>query len=184
MHRDDFTTGPTLGIGAFGYVQLVHYTKTNKVYALKALTKKSILKTDQYTHCHDEIANLRASTNPFIVNLFSCFHDAQHIYMVMEFVAGGELYSVIQRGRMRNDDARLLGAEILLGLEFSHSQNVVYRDLKPENVLLGACCSALSCNYILLLLLLLPLLLAMPHHLCWLSAPPAIAVAADAGGDC
>ena len=54
------------------------------------------------------------------------------IYMVMEFVAGGELYSVIQRGRMDNDQARLLGAEILLGLEFAHSQNVIYRDMKPE----------------------------------------------------
>jgi cGMP-dependent protein kinase len=136
MARDDFTTGPTLGIGAFGYVQLVHYKKTDKVYALKTLTKKSILKTDQLQHCHDEIANLHASMNPFIVNLYSCFCDPQHIFMVMEFVAGGELYSVIQRGRMRNDDARLLAAEILLGLEFSHSQQVIYRDLKPENVLL------------------------------------------------
>lgn len=63
------------------------------------------------------------STRAFIV---------MFIYMVMEFVAGGELYSVIQRGRMDNDQARLLGAEILLGLEFTHSQNVIYRDMKPE----------------------------------------------------
>jgi hypothetical protein len=58
-------------------VQLVHYKKTGKVYALKTLTKKSILKTDQFIHCRDEIANLRAASNPkgFIVNLFSCFHD-------------------------------------------------------------------------------------------------------------
>ena len=136
MHRDMFDKGPTLGIGAFGYVQLVHYKKTNKVYALKTLTKKSILKTDQFTHCRDEIANLRAATNPFIVNLFSCFHDDMFIYMAMELVAGGELYSVIQRGRMENNQAQLLGAEVLLGLEFTHSQNVVYRDMKPENVLL------------------------------------------------
>ena len=47
--------------------------------------------------------------------------------MVMEFVAGGELYSLIQRGRMRNEDARLLGAELLLGLEAAHSQSVIYR---------------------------------------------------------
>lgn len=75
MHRDMFDKGPTLGIGAFGYVQLVHYKQTGKVYALKTLTKKSILKTDQFVHCRDEIANLRAATNPFIVNLFSCFQD-------------------------------------------------------------------------------------------------------------
>ena len=75
MNRDLFDTGPTLGIGAFGYVQLVHYKKTGKVYALKTLTKKSILKTDQFVHCRDEIANLRAASNPFIVNLFSCFQD-------------------------------------------------------------------------------------------------------------
>ena len=56
--------------------------------------------------------------------------------MVMEFVAGGELYSLIQRGRMRNEDARLLGAELLLGLEAAHSQSVIYRDMKPENVLI------------------------------------------------
>ena len=77
MNRDLFDKGPTLGIGAFGYVQLVHYKKTGKVYALKTLTKKSILKTDQFIHCRDEIANLRAATNPFIVNLFSCFQDGK-----------------------------------------------------------------------------------------------------------
>ena len=55
-----------------------------------------------------------------------------YIYMVMEFVPGGELYSVIQRGRMHNNQALLLAAEILLGLEFAHSQNVIYRDKKPE----------------------------------------------------
>jgi cAMP-dependent protein kinase regulator len=79
MNRDVFDKGPTLGIGAFGYVQLVHYKKTGKVYALKTLTKKSILKTDQLIHCRDEIANLRAATNPFIVNLFSCFQDGKSI---------------------------------------------------------------------------------------------------------
>lgn len=77
MHRDMFDQGPTLGIGAFGYVQLVHYKKTRAVYALKTLTKKSILNTDQLIHCRDEIANLRAATNPFIVNLFSCFQDGK-----------------------------------------------------------------------------------------------------------
>ena len=77
MHRDMFDQGPTLGIGAFGYAQLVHYKKTRAVYALKTLTKKSILNTDQLIHCRDEIANLRAATNPFIVNLFSCFQDGK-----------------------------------------------------------------------------------------------------------
>ena len=60
-------SGPILGIGAFGFVQLVHYTKTGKTYAIKTLTKKSILKTDQLGHVRDEIVNLRASTNQFIV---------------------------------------------------------------------------------------------------------------------
>eukprot|EP01043_Picozoa_sp_COSAG02_P017005 COSAG02_NODE_761_length_17476_cov_195.233067_10_plen_65_part_00 len=64
--------------------------------------------------------------------MHACVLTAMFIYMVMEFVAGGELYSVIQRGRMDNNQARLLGAEILLGLEFAHSQNVIYRDMKPE----------------------------------------------------
>lgn len=64
--------------------------------------------------------------------MHGCLLTAMYIYMVMEFVPGGELYSVIQRGRMHNNQARLLAAEILLGLEFAHSQNVVYRDMKPE----------------------------------------------------
>ena len=114
LTREDFDQGPVLGIGAFGYVALTHYKRTGKTYALKTLTKKSILKTDQLTHCRDEIANLRAASNPFIVNLYSCFQDEMLVYMVMEFVAGGELYSIIQRGRLAADASMVIAAELLM----------------------------------------------------------------------
>ena len=130
MHRDLFDSGPVLGIGAFGYAQIVHYKKTGMTYAMKTLAKRSILKTDQLKHCHDEIENLRAAQNPFIVNLYSCFADDVNIYMVMEFVSGGELYNIIQRGKLNDDRTRFTGAEILMGLEYCHNKSVIYRDLK------------------------------------------------------
>lgn len=128
--------GIVLGIGAFGYVQLVKHLKTGKYYALKTLTKKSIIKTDQLDHVRDEITNLHECMNPFIVNLFSCFADDMHIYMVMEYVSGGELYSIIQNNQvLSNDNARFIAAEIILSMDYCHQRKIIYRDLKPENVL-------------------------------------------------
>lgn len=137
MERSMFEKrGIVLGIGAFGYVQLVRHLQTKKVYALKTLTKKSILKTDQLHHVKDEILNLHECMNPFIVNLFSCFSDDMHVYMVMEYVSGGELYSIIQNHQvLRDADARFIAAEIILAMEYCHNKKIIYRDLKPENVL-------------------------------------------------
>jgi len=77
--------------------------------------------------------------HPFIMKLQFAFQDSQHLYMIMEFVNGGELfYHLSHSGRFKEDRAKFYCAEIILALEYVHQEGIVYRDLKPENILIDA----------------------------------------------
>merc|ERR1719420_2761414 len=77
--------------------------------------------------------------HPFIVNLLTTFQDHKHLYMLMEFVSGGELFSYLRHeGRLPNDHAKFYAGEILLALAYLHTMYVIYRDLKPENCMIDA----------------------------------------------
>jgi protein kinase X len=77
--------------------------------------------------------------HPFIVNLLSSFQDEKKLYMLMEYINGGELFSYLRKeGRLSNDTARFYTAEIILAFDFLHSKNIIYRDLKPENLLIDS----------------------------------------------
>lgn len=134
-----FVVGDTLGTGTFGRVRLVqaNYQGTLRTFALKMLKKTEIIRLKQVEHIKAEKAILSRITHPYIVNLYHTFQDERCIYMLMEYVVGGELFSQLRReGRFVNDTARFYASEIILALEYLHNQNIVYRDLKPENLLL------------------------------------------------
>ncbi|WVW84081.1 hypothetical protein I302_106110 [Kwoniella bestiolae CBS 10118] len=77
--------------------------------------------------------------HPFLVNLWGTFQDVNNLYMVMDFVAGGELFSLLRKSqRFPNSVAKFYAAEVALALDYLHSLDIIYRDLKPENLLLGA----------------------------------------------
>jgi len=138
---NDFELGKTLGTGSFGRVRFVRYTKGGETdfYALKILKKSAIIRLKQVDHIASEKAILMSLSHPFIVNLFGCFHDSRYLYLLLEYVVGGEFFTHLRKaGRFENETAKFYSAGITLIFEYLHARNCIYRDLKPENVLLGS----------------------------------------------
>jgi hypothetical protein len=163
LSRSIFTLGDTLGTGTFGRVRIVTYTHPSPAasstavavsavpvpagavsssgkpmyFALKMLKKSEIIRLKQVEHIKAEKAILSRIAHPFIVNLYSAFQDERNLYMTMEYVIGGELFSQLRKvGRFSNDTARFYAGEIVLALSYLHDRHIVYRDLKPENLLI------------------------------------------------
>lgn len=134
-----------LGVGTFGKVWLVSHRKTGKPYALKMLNKREIIQHHQVEGVIREKNIMSSVDHPFVVNLVCTFQDDRSLYMVIDLVQGGELFSVIHtdsRDGVPNANARFYAACILESLSHLHHRHICYRDLKPENILidgLGYC---------------------------------------------
>ncbi|KAF4662179.1 hypothetical protein FOL47_006380 [Perkinsus chesapeaki] len=136
---EDFDLRATVGTGTFGRVRVVKIKNSadRTPFALKILKKSEVIRLKQIEHVRAERQILEKLSHPFIVNLFATFQDEKRLFMLMEYVNGGELFSHLRKeGRLPNDDAKFYAAEIVLAFEYMHSLDVVYRDLKPENLLI------------------------------------------------
>lgn len=135
----DFNIEKLLGKGAFGKVLLVTKKDTGQLYAMKSLRKEQIEERNQKAHTRTEREILGEVNCPFIVQLRFAFQTADKLYMVMDFINGGELFFHLRRcTKFPEDRTRFYSAEILTALEYLHKQGIIYRDLKPENVLLDS----------------------------------------------
>eukprot|EP00922_Rhytidocystis_sp_ex-Travisia-forbesii_P049014 GHVS01072980.1.p1 GENE.GHVS01072980.1~~GHVS01072980.1.p1 ORF type:complete len:655 (+),score=99.17 GHVS01072980.1:253-2217(+) len=106
---------------------------------LKILYKSKVIKLKQVDHVKDERRILSKVSHPFIINLIASFQDQHRLYMLMEYVNGGELFSYLRRcGRIPPVQARFFSAELVCAFSYLHVNNIVYRDLKPENLLIDA----------------------------------------------
>ncbi|GFR21725.1 cAMP-dependent protein kinase catalytic subunit 1 [Trichonephila clavata] len=133
----DFERIQTLGTGSFGRVMLVQHKDTKKYYAMKILDKLKVVKLKQVDHTLNEKRILQAIEFPFMVNMIYHFKDNSYLYMVMEYVSGGEMFSHLRRtGRFSEPSARFYASQIVLSFEYLHHLDLVYRDLKPENLLI------------------------------------------------
>ena len=144
---DELKTLQTLGTGIFGRVRLAVHNKTKSVYALKCVGKLDVLRARQEPNIFFEKQILRESEEcPFVVSLITTYNLQTSVYFLLEFVQGGELWSVLYNKRLttivRNKSNGLnvnaitfYAANIIAALEFLHTHSVVYRDLKPENLL-------------------------------------------------
>ncbi|KAG9243513.1 kinase-like domain-containing protein [Calycina marina] len=133
----DFELRRTLGTGSFGRVHLVQSKHNQRFYAVKVLKKAQVVKMKQVEHTNDERRMLQEVKHPFLITLWGTFQDSKNLYMVMDFVEGGELFSLLRKSqRFPNPVAKFYAAEVTLALEYLHSKEIIYRDLKPENLLL------------------------------------------------
>ena len=135
---NDFEALKVIGRGSFGKVLLVRNKNNNEIYAMKILKKSIIKEREQEEHTKTEQKILKINDNPFIVKLYFSFQDNENLYIVTEFMQGGELFFHLHKEKKFNEERTIFYAsQIILALEGLHKENIIYRDLKPENILLG-----------------------------------------------
>lgn len=138
----DFEVLRLLGKGTFGQVFQVRKLDTDRIYAMKVLSKKVIVKKKEIAHTIGErniLVRTAGASSPFIVGLKFSFQTPTDLYLVTDYMSGGELFWHLQKeGRFSEDRAKFYIAELVLSLEHLHDNGIVYRDLKPENILLDA----------------------------------------------
>lgn len=134
---DDFQFLKMLGKGTFGKVILCKEKSTNQLYAIKILKKAVIIQKDEVAHTLTENRVLQTTKHPFLTQLKYSFQTPDRLCFVMEYVNGGELFFHLSRERVFSEErTKFYGAEIISALGYLHSINIVYRDLKLENLLL------------------------------------------------
>ena len=125
--------------GSTGKVFLVREIKTGEMFALKVLRKDNIVKRNQVEHTKTERNVLGYVKHPFIVGLNMAFQSKDKLYFVLDYCAGGELFFHLSKvGKFPEPRARFYASEIVLAISYVHELDIIYRDLKPENVLLDA----------------------------------------------
>mmetsp|Transcript_45123 Transcript_45123/g.98599 ORF Transcript_45123/g.98599 Transcript_45123/m.98599 type:complete len:390 (-) Transcript_45123:108-1277(-) len=136
---EDFTLGKTLGTGAFGRVRFVTHEASGNHYALKTLKKAAIMKQKQVDHVLNEKEILNEIKHSFIVNMYGTFHDERYVYMLLQYIVGGEFFTHLRKaGHFDNPTCLFYTAQMTLIFEYLHSKDIIYRDLKPENILLAS----------------------------------------------
>ncbi|CAK4126203.1 unnamed protein product [Aphanomyces euteiches] len=132
-----FDFGVTLGTGSFGRVRFATHKATGTFWAIKILKKAEIIRLQQVEHMISEKTILMCLDHPFIVNLAGTFQDSRCLYMVLEYVIGGEFFTHLRKaGRFDFNTTKFYSAQVVSIFEYLHSQDFIYRDLKPENLLL------------------------------------------------
>jgi serine/threonine protein kinase SCH9 len=139
---DDFSVLKLIGKGTFGQVYQVRKKDTKRIYAMKVLQKKVIVQKKEVAHTVGErniLVRTAMADSPFIVGLKFSFQTPTDLYLVTDYMSGGELFWHLQKeGRFDEKRAKFYIAELILALQHLHMHDIVYRDLKPENILLDA----------------------------------------------
>ncbi|CRH02885.1 rac-beta serine/threonine protein kinase, putative [Plasmodium relictum] len=137
MRPESFIFLKVIGKGSYGKVLLVKHVQNNKLYAMKILRKENIISKNQLEHTKIERNVLKCVSHPFIVKLYYAFQTSKKLYFILEYCPGGELFFHLSKLREFSEEvAKFYSSEIILALQYLHNLNIIYRDLKPENVLL------------------------------------------------
>lgn len=137
--KDDFELLTVIGKGSFGKVMQVRKKDDGKIYAMKVLRKDTIIARKQVSHTKSEKNILMKIQHPFIVNLNYAFQTKDKLYMILDYINGGELFFHLKKeGRFAETRVKMYAAEIASALSHLHNLDIVYRDLKPENILLDS----------------------------------------------
>lgn len=137
MGVDDFEMLTIIGRGAFGEVRLCREKTTGNVYAMKKLKKAEMLRRGQVEHVKAERNLLAEVDSNCIVKLYCSFQDDEHLYLIMEYLPGGDMMTLLMRkDTLKEDEARFYVGQTVLAIESIHKHNYIHRDIKPDNLLL------------------------------------------------
>jgi 5'-AMP-activated protein kinase catalytic alpha subunit len=127
----------TLGSGSFGKVKKAKHQLTGHTVAIKIMNRNKIKSLDVVGKIRREIQNLKLFRHPHIIKLYQVINTPSDIFMVMEYVSGGELFDhIVKNGRLSENEGRKFFQQIISGVDYCHRHMIVHRDLKPENLLL------------------------------------------------
>uniref|UniRef100_A0A224XM52 non-specific serine/threonine protein kinase n=1 Tax=Panstrongylus lignarius TaxID=156445 RepID=A0A224XM52_9HEMI len=132
-----YILGQTLGVGTFGKVKIGEHQLTKHKVAVKILNRQKIKSLDVVGKIRREIQNLKLFRHPHIIKLYQVISTPTDIFMIMEYVSGGELFDyIVKHGKLKEYEARRFFQQIISGVDYCHRHMIVHRDLKPENLLL------------------------------------------------
>jgi len=137
MNLSDFEMVRTLGVGSFGRVKFAKYKVDGNHYAVKFMKKHEIIKLKQVDHINGERTLMQQVAHPYIVSMIGSFKDDRYVFIVMEVITGGEMFTHLRKARKFSDEvSKFYGLQVGSAFAFIHSKNIIHRDLKPENLLL------------------------------------------------
>ncbi|KAK4748144.1 hypothetical protein SAY87_014730 [Trapa incisa] len=137
MGADDFELLTMIGKGAFGEVRVCREKTTGQVYAMKKLKKSEMLRRGQVEHVRSERNLLAEVDSNCIVKLYCSFQDEEFLYLIMEYLPGGDMMTLLMRKDiLTEEESRFYVAETVLAIESIHKHNYIHRDIKPDNLLL------------------------------------------------
>jgi cGMP-dependent protein kinase len=126
----------TLGVGGFGRVELVQY-RGKQTFALKYLKKIEMVRQQQQEHAYSEKDVMLSCNSHFIVRLYKTYRDRKYLYFLMEACLGGDVWTVLQKHKYFDEKiGKFMTACVIEAFDFLHRRNMIYRDLKPENLML------------------------------------------------
>ncbi|XP_009610094.1 CBL-interacting serine/threonine-protein kinase 23 [Nicotiana tomentosiformis] len=132
-----YEVGRTLGEGTFAKVKFARNVETGDNVAIKILDKEKVMKHKMIGQIKREISTMKLIRHPNVIRMYEVMASKSKIYIVLEFVTGGELFDKIaSRGRLKEDEARKYFQQLINAVDYCHSRGVFHRDLKPENLLL------------------------------------------------
>nr|XP_010922115.1 CBL-interacting protein kinase 32 isoform X3 [Elaeis guineensis] len=135
-----YELGRTIGEGTFAKVRFARNSETGEPAAIKILDKEKVLKHKLVEQIKREIATMKLIKHPNVVRIYEVMGSKTKIFLVLEYITGGELFDkIVNHGRMREDEARRYFQQLINAVDYCHSRGVYHRDLKPENLLLDAC---------------------------------------------
>ncbi|KAL1132143.1 hypothetical protein AAG570_010100, partial [Ranatra chinensis] len=138
VNQSSFKVLNLISKGAFGIVYRVQMKTTGQIFAMKVLSKSKVIQENCINQVKEEVKiQTMCGHNPFIVNCIYHWQNKRQLFIVSDYLEGGDLYTLCEkRGSLPEELCRVYVAELALALDFLHNAGVVYRDLKPENVLL------------------------------------------------
>lgn len=128
-----------IGKGGFGKVWKVETKKSKQIYAMKEMSKVKVINKKSVTSVMNEKEFLAKLNHPFLVNMTSAFQDREHLYLIMDYLDGGDLrYHLGNKRYFSEKETKFFVANILIGLEYMHKNKIIHRDIKPENLVLDS----------------------------------------------